>query len=152
MPGRQNGSFNPSTMMVMDASGQVLHPDPDPRAAGKLEHSSRSDETMVRVSGFTCGPMACQASFVGLLLLHERTCRPRRPAGKVCVPVRDSCTAASKPNDGLPYSMTSSALASSDAGIVRPSVLAVLRLMTSSVGRRRSFGGAHKGNGGRLLC
>src|SRR5882672_3607820 len=45
-----------------------------------------------------------------------------------CVPQPDSCTAA-KNND---HSITSSARASTVAGMSRPSALAVLRLITSS--------------------
>jgi hypothetical protein len=43
-------------------------------------------------------------------------------------PKADSCATANSPL----YSITSSAVASSDDGTVRPSVLAVLRLITSS--------------------
>jgi hypothetical protein len=53
------------------------------------------------------------------------------PAGRL-VPGPDSCTSAKELSSPAVYSITSSAWASSDGGTLRPSALAVLRLITSS--------------------
>src|SRR5262245_37769680 len=49
---------------------QLLHREVPGRAMSGLGHGTKL--------------MACQASIVGLLLLHQRTCRPWRSAGKKC--------------------------------------------------------------------
>src|SRR5205807_8441067 len=66
---------------------------------------------------------------LSLLHLSEPTSAVRAGTSRSCQSTQpDSCTAAKS----VVYSITSSASASSIGGIVRPSALAVLRLITSS--------------------
>jgi len=84
---------------------------------GRPSVSSRIHEVFgFELSGGICGPFAPHA----LALLRPRHERPRR--------------GAPQPSDECPsfHRITSSAVANSVSGIVRPSALAVLRLMVSS--------------------
>src|SRR5258706_12454259 len=101
---RSAGSFKGA---VLNGNGQVVR---------------RSSECRIRVK---TGKAQCEQMFSAL---PPRADIARRSRHVRFVPSRDSCTAAKLQS----YSITSSAVVRMSGGTVRASVLAVLRLMTSS--------------------